>query len=66
MPSYKVTLHVQRLVERKRNGDHIEAKTLNVPAGSLALAARKCVTALEGYRPGGVGEKLTIEVERMK
>ncbi len=65
MASYSVTLHVQRLVKAKRSPEHIEVTTLDVHAGSLAIAARKTVTALEGYRPGGKGEKIIIEVERM-
>ena len=65
MASYSVTLHVQRLVNAKRSPEHIEVTRLNVHAGSMAIAARKTITAREGYRPGGKGERLIIEVERM-
>lgn len=65
MASYSVTLRVQQLVNGKRSDLHYEVTTLSVHAGSLAIAARKTITAREGYRPGGKGERLIIEVERM-
>ncbi len=67
MNSYRVVLTVQQpLPGRGRRFGSWEEKELTIEAGSFAIAIRRTITALEGYRPGGLGEKMTIEVERTR